>query len=172
MRQERAREGIVCEVGSRRIIARRRIAHSGFTLLDLMAAIGIVGVLLALAVPSYERIVSRTNTSTAVADISRIHLAIETYIMHNGFPPPSLAAIGKDTLRDPWGRPYAYLSFERLTGKGAMRKDKNLVPINSDYDLYSVGPDGVSMPPLTAAPSRDDVVMANNGKYIGLAADY
>jgi general secretion pathway protein G len=53
-----------------------------------------------------------------------------------------------------------------------MRKDKNLVPINSEYDLYSVGPDGDSVPPLTAQPSRDDIVMANDGKFIGLASDY
>ena len=53
-----------------------------------------------------------------------------------------------------------------------MRKDKNLVPINSEYDLYSLGPDGDSMPPLTAKPSRDDIVMANDGKYIGPVEDY
>jgi len=46
------------------------------------------------------------------------------------------------------------------------------VPINSDYDLYSKGPDGLSLKPLTAAPSRDDIVRANNGSFIGIAADY
>jgi general secretion pathway protein G len=46
------------------------------------------------------------------------------------------------------------------------------VPLNSDYDLYSSGPDGESRSPLTAAPSRDDIVRANNGGYIGLAGEY
>jgi general secretion pathway protein G len=53
-----------------------------------------------------------------------------------------------------------------------MRKDRNLVPINSDYDLYSMGPDGESMPPLTAARSRDDIVRANNGGFVGTAEAY
>jgi general secretion pathway protein G len=53
-----------------------------------------------------------------------------------------------------------------------MRKDKSLVPINTQFDLYSVGPDGQSRPPLTAAVSRDDVIMANDGAYIGPAASY
>jgi general secretion pathway protein G len=46
------------------------------------------------------------------------------------------------------------------------------VPINSDYDLYSVGKDGVSSGPLTAGPSRDDVIRANDGGFFGLARDY
>jgi general secretion pathway protein G len=53
-----------------------------------------------------------------------------------------------------------------------MRKDKNLVPINTDFDLYSLGKDGESVGPLTAIPSRDDIVRANNGSYIGRADSY
>jgi general secretion pathway protein G len=73
---------------------------------------------------------------------------------------------------DPWGHPYQYLSFSGLKGKGEMRKDKNLVPINSDYDLYSMGPDGESQTPLTAKASRDDIIRANNGGYVGIAENY
>ena len=32
----------------------------------------------------------------------------------------------------------------RQMEQGKFRKDKNIVPINSDYDLYSMGPDGAS----------------------------
>jgi len=141
-------------------------------LLDLFIGIAVVGILLAVALPSYSRYVDRSNTAAAIADIAKIHLAIEAYVMNSDAPPPDLAAIGKGGLLDPWGRPYEYLSFTGLKGKGKMRKDKNLVPINTEYDLYSVGPDGDSVPPLTAKPSRDDIVMANNGGFIGLASDY
>jgi general secretion pathway protein G len=50
-----------------------------------------------------------------------------------------------------------------------MRKDRFLVPINTYYDLYSMGPDGQSQPPLTARVSRDDVIRANDGQYFGPA---
>jgi general secretion pathway protein G len=57
-------------------------------------------------------------------------------------------------------------------GMAEVRKDRNLVPINTDFDLYSVGPDGDSQAPLTAAASRDDIVRANDGRFIGKAEDY
>jgi len=56
--------------------------------------------------------------------------------------------------------------------RGDVRRDKNLVPINTDFDLYSVGKDGDTATALTARQSRDDIVRANNGGYIGRAEDY
>ena len=53
-----------------------------------------------------------------------------------------------------------------------MRKDRFLVPINSCYDLYSMGKDGQSVPPLTAKASWDDIVRANDGAFVGLAWQY
>jgi general secretion pathway protein G len=44
--------------------------------------------------------------------------------------------------------------------------------LNSDYDLYSKGRDGRSVSPLTAKASRDDVIRASNGGFIGLGANY
>ena len=137
-----------------------------------MMAVAVMGILLVIAVPTYSRYVARANTSAAVADIRKIHLAVEGYLWNHGNPPPNLAAIHMDGMLDPWSQPYVYLSFEGLSGKGKMRKDKNLVPINTEYDLYSVGPDGDSVGPLTAKPSRDDIVMANDGQFIGPASDY
>jgi general secretion pathway protein G len=64
------------------------------------------------------------------------------------------------------------LSFEGIHGHGQQRKDRNLVPINSDYDLYSMGPDGRSVSPLTAQASRDDIIRANDGGFVGKASDY
>ncbi len=56
--------------------------------------------------------------------------------------------------------------------RGQVRKDRFLVPINSDYDLYSRGKDGRSVPPLTAQQSRDDIIRANDGGFIGLASEF
>lgn len=52
------------------------------------------------------------------------------------------------------------------------RKDHNLVPINTDYDLYSMGPDGQSVAPLTAKASRDDIIRGADGAFIGRASDF
>jgi general secretion pathway protein G len=142
------------------------------TLLELFVVMVVAGLLASIAVPTYRRAVLKTKVSIAVSDILRISLQIQRYNTVNNAFPASLADINMDTLVDPWGHPYQYLSFTGLKGKGKMRKDKNLVPINTQFDLYSMGADGQSKPPLTAAPSRDDIVMANDGGYVGLASDY
>lgn len=160
------------EVGIPRASKRWQRSSAGFTLLELMFAVACAALLVGIAIPAYSRYAARARTAAAIADIGKIRLAVDVYRLNNDAPPPDLATIGRAALLDPWGRPYVYLSFTGLKGKSAMRKDKNLVPINTEYDLYSVGPDGASVPPLTAKPSRDDVVMANDGGFIGLASDY
>ncbi|WP_448991616.1 prepilin-type N-terminal cleavage/methylation domain-containing protein [Luteitalea sp.] len=57
-------------------------------------------------------------------------------------------------------------------GTGGARKDRNLVPINSDYDFFSKGRDGQSVGPLTGGPSLDDIVRGSDGAFIGLGRDY
>ena len=52
------------------------------------------------------------------------------------------------------------------------RKDRFNVPINSDYDLYSMGADGASVEPLISAQSHDDIVRAANGTFVGLAENF
>jgi general secretion pathway protein G len=145
----------------------------GFSLMELMLVIALVGILTAVALPSYKTYADRTKVSRVVADFGNIELAIAKYrLSNNDAMPPTLAAIGMGNLLDPWNQPYRYLPFDATTNRGQMRKDRNLVPINSDYDLYSIGEDGASVPPLTARPSRDDVVRASDGHFIGLASDY
>lgn len=56
--------------------------------------------------------------------------------------------------------------------KGKPRKDRFLVPINTDFDLYSSGKDGRSQQNLDAHYSRDDIVRANDGRFVGLAIEY
>jgi len=47
-----------------------------------------------------------------------------------------------------------------------------MVPVNTDFDLYSMGKDGKSRAPFTAKASHDDIVRANDGKFIGLVSEY
>jgi general secretion pathway protein G len=147
-------------------------AQRAFTLTELMVATAISAVLFVLAVPYYQGVQQQLKVTTATVDLGSINTRIQRYITLNGVPPADLSAVGEAQTLDPWANPYVYLSFTGLNGKGQMRKDKNLVPINTQYDLYSMGADGQSKPPLTAKESQDDVIVANDGNYIGLASNY
>jgi len=148
-----------------------RRQSKAFTLIEVMIAVAILGVSAAIAIPIYTEYKVKLNTAIAVKDIVNIQVAVESFYQAKDIFPNSLTDVSMNLLLDPWGAPYVYLNLDGVP-IGLMRKDQALVPINSDYDLYSKGPDGASVAPLTAMASRDDVVRGNNGGFIGVAADY
>jgi general secretion pathway protein G len=141
----------------------------GFTLLEGLIAVAILGVVAAIAIPMYADYQERVRVQRAVTDIGAIAAHIKHYYEDNRGFPPDLAAVGAGATLDPWGNAYEYTDL--TTKKGQARKDKNLVPINSDFDLYSKGKDGASVGPHTAPASRDDIIRAADGRFIGLAKE-
>jgi general secretion pathway protein G len=148
-----------------------RKAFTGFTVVELLMSIVIVGVLAAIALPAYGRYQEKLKVRQAVQDIAWMSTTIQATWEDERSYPASLPASLASKL-DPWGNPYQYLNLQTKGSTGHARKDHSLVPINSDFDLYSMGPDGKSVSPLTAKASRDDIVRANDGKYIGPASEY
>jgi general secretion pathway protein G len=134
--------------------------------------VGIIGTLVAIALPMFGQYMEKERRAKAVFEIAGLGAEIKKAGEDAGRYPATLADIGRQSMRDPWGNPYQYLSHDDVNGNGGFRKDKNIVPINSDFDLYSMGPDGRSAPPLTARHSRDDIIRANDGAFVGVASDY
>ncbi len=108
-----------------------------------------------------------------VAIEEKFHEEVQKFLLveNRGYP-ANLAELGLNNLNDPWGNPYQYLVVDGLGNNGAVRKDENLVPVNQYYDVYSMGKDGVTASPFTSTLGRDDVVLAGDGSYFGLAEDY
>ena len=152
-------------------MAQKRNTLSGFTLVELMFVVAIIGILTATAYPSFQSYQDRARGSQAIVHMRSIQTAVDTFQADSGALPASLADVGMAALQDPWGNPYQYTNLSTAP-PGKARKDKFLVPINSDYDLWSMGPDGKSVPPLTAKSSRDDIIRANDGSFYGRAAGY
>ena len=150
---------------------RRHDRSAGFTLVEVLLVLAILGVLAAIALPSYSKYRDRAMVAQAVNDIAGMNVQLRQYITENHVVAPDLSAIGAAGKLDPWGNAYVYVDLA-VAGVGGARKDKNLVPINTDFDLYSKGKDGASALPITAATSRDDVILADDGKFIGLASEY
>lgn len=133
----------------------------------------ILAIVAAIAIPAYVGYIETGEIGRVVQEMKQIELIVKNCKLDTGEYPDSLDEVGVSML-DPWGNPYQYLRIEGAgnKAKGHQRKDHNLVPINSDFDLYSMGEDGASSPPLTANASRDDIVRANNGTFYGYGRDY
>lgn len=150
----------------------QRAGGRGFTFIELMISLAIVGVLASVATPMYQDYRERVRVNTAITDIAAMSAAIRVFSTDAQRFPVSLAEIRMGGKLDPWGRPYRYLDLTTVKGHGASRKDKRLNPLNSDFDLYSVGKDGDTSTSLNPKVSRDDVIRARDGRFIGLARDF
>jgi general secretion pathway protein G len=116
----------------------------GFTLLELLVVIVIIGMLAGLVAPRYFDQVSKSNTKIAKAQIDSLEQALDQYRLDVGAYPTTeqgLAALNtkpqslekwagpylkKAVPPDPWGNRYLYKS----PGD------------HGDYDLSSLGSDG------------------------------
>lgn len=181
---------------------RRSLDASGFSLIELLVSCAIIAVLAALGMPAYMNALEAAKIARAIGDVRAIDRDIQINRTLTGCLPGSLADINQDFRRDPWGNPYVYNVLSTGGGSGGggngngngngggngggtcmacngvcipsgqARKDHSLVPINSDFDLFSKGRDGRSTGPLTAAASQDDIVRASDGAFVGLGRDY
>jgi len=146
----------------------------GFTLAEMAIALAIVAVVASIGLPKFQDYQEQLRVTQAIYEINFMNskLMLKLDELH-GAAPGDLSEIGELNKKDPWGRPYQYQPLTGLKGvAGKARKNKNLVPINTYYDLYSVGKDGQSVLAITAAASRDDILLANDGRFVGMAKDY
>ena len=249
---------------------RASLSHAdGFSLIELMLAVAIVGVLAALAIPNYVGFLEKARIARTISELHGLAKEIQGFAWSAGTYPNSLADVGRSTLLDPWGTPYQYYRINcgtvddipnlaklklrrnsapyvmpatytpssgthrpalRLVhtgdfpgqiflvqgagagaagaaaggagaggagaaaggagaggagaaaggagggppcgGVGGARKDRFLVPINSDFDIYSMGTNRDSVAPLNPPKSQDDVVRASDGGFYGLARNF
>jgi general secretion pathway protein G len=124
---------------------RKARARSGFTLVEMLLVVTIIGILAALVVPKLAGSSERARKTTALADINGgIKTALGQYEVDNGFYPKSLQDLivqpgnaknwhgpyfdPPKLPLDPWGNPYIYYYPGKHNPSG--------------YDLLSMGPDG------------------------------
>jgi general secretion pathway protein G len=120
--------------------------QKGFTLLELLVVMVIIGLLVSYVAPNYFAQLGKSEVKVAKAQINAITKALDSYRLDNGHYPSQESGVNalniappnepnwkgpylqKNIPLDPWGQPYIY----RIPG------EKN------EYDLFSYGKDGKS----------------------------
>lgn len=148
--------------------------NHAFSIIELMIALGVVAILVTVSQSLYSGYQDRARVGQAAADLRGISTKVEQFRIEFRRLPTVIDRVMRPAPLDPWGREYRYLPIEggQPSIMGQVRKDKSLVPLNSDFDLYSVGPDGESRAPLTAEQSHDDIIRASDGGFFGSAASF
>ena len=164
-------------------LMRYRQSGSGFTAIEILITLAIISVILAIGVPTYSEHRKKVMNAECAKDLVMISQRLEKYHSFNYEYPEYLVDMGI-SMEDPWGNPIQYLNLsdiDPVSGavqagskgpKPTPRKKQNLKPLNTDYDLFCVGPNGVYMPNISHKDSLDDVMRADDGAFLGLAADY
>jgi general secretion pathway protein G len=121
-----------------------RSRTAGFTLLELLVVLVILGLLAAVATPQVLKYLSRARTQSAALQIHDLSAALDLYRLDVGHYPSEEEGLAslveapattanwngpyvkkREMLKDPWGHPYNYL----IPGQ------------HGDFDLYSLGAD-------------------------------
>ncbi len=133
------------DIRNRLLARKRKIGSAGFTLVELLVVLAILGLIAAIAVPQTIGYLGRAKSNTAGIQIENLGAALDLYRLDVGrYPSDSeglealVSAPGdvsnwagpylkkESSLLDPWDKPYQY----RFPGQ------------NGEYDLFSFGADG------------------------------
>jgi general secretion pathway protein G len=118
---------------------------NGFTLVELLVVLAILGLLVALAAPRVMKYLGSARSDTARIQIEKLSGVLDLYRLEAGHYPTEQEGLralvekpaqadnwngpylkNRESLIDPWGQPYGY----RSPGE------------HGEFDLYTLGADG------------------------------
>ena len=114
-------------------------ARSGFTLVEVLLVVAILGILATVAVVNLGGKTKRANIAACRTSIQAIQTAIDTYEVDNGIYPATLQALITKGAENNWNGPY--LKDARMT-KDTWGNDYQYTPKENGYEIRSAGPDG------------------------------
>lgn len=160
--------------------------EKGFTLVELLVVTVIIGILSTLAIKTWPAIVIQMRITRACNELRNLEKDIVAFNLEKGYYPHSLAEVGRDSSKDPWGNSYVYVNHNDHLEQARTYLGHRLNPdpndptealgLHDSFDLFSMGADRQTpASPDLEDPSglaSDDIVRTGNGQWIGLASGY
>jgi general secretion pathway protein G len=146
--------------------------ETAFSLVETLVVCALISTLASMGTGIYLSALEKARVTRAIGDIHALDVEIGSFAVTKNRNPATLVELGRPIPIDPWGRAYVYTDLSQRGSRGRARKDGRLNPINSDFDLYSMGKDGRTTTPLSAPMSKDDVIRARDGAFLGLASEF
>ena len=128
--------------------------QKGFTLLELMIVIAIIGLLIAIVIPDLLATKREAEVRACEASLRGVQSALELYYTHYKYYPENLLSLLNEGYlqeggdKDTWGRQYGY---RLATGSGASDESGG-AKIANNYLIGSYGPDGKQDTPDDVKP--------------------
>ena len=119
--------------------------EKGFTLLELMIVIAIIGLLIAIVIPDLMKVKQEGEVRSCVASLQGLQASLELYNTHYKYYPDSLQTLvaegylGENGIKDPWSKEYR---FALVTGNGGAADEDQGAGNANNYLIGSEGPDG------------------------------
>ena len=116
--------------------------NAGFTLIELLVVVLIIGILSAVALPQYQKAVSKSRTTEAIVTLKSIVDAQEVYYMANGAYANDLSLL--DIQVNPTGKYFQYRCSDGNSGSGIVRTCSALalvanMPLYIEFHLLNEG---------------------------------
>jgi prepilin-type N-terminal cleavage/methylation domain-containing protein len=142
--------------------------NHGFTLVELLVVVAILGVLVILALPAYNDYKYMAKVSRCKSEIRSMENVIALYVIDKATLPSQLSDLPTPAFNDPWGHPYHYYNIATSMPVTESRYwDLGGVdPLSLDYDLFSTGMDGITSYTLSDPQSLNDIVRVNSGSNV------
>jgi type IV pilus assembly protein PilA len=129
---------------------RRTLKSRGFTLIELMIVVAIIGILAALAIPNFMKFQARSKQSEAKANLKSVFTAEKSYYAEHDTYSPYVADIGFAPER---GNRYAYFVGDTVTltvrDDATDKTTKDDTGIAVDTLKYGAGANQAAGPTLT-----------------------